>query len=431
MNQSNYLSCSSTISALFYRFALAPLWQLFTLAFFGITLSLSLIFSGLWLYQPATTVVLVSQQPQNGPLSPLDFTPIASPPPAFVANEESIRKEIIAPLITIPASEMMINVPLVPTPVVTEFLSDITRHPSPTPLPTITPIPVGTVLAQRGQNSTLAENRLVTILLLGKDARPDEGISRTDTLIVVILNLNAKSATLISIPRDLWVSMPGFGEGRINTAYFLGEAWSYKGGGAKLARQTISQVLGLSITYSLVVDFQGFERVVDGLDGINIYVPHAIDDQEFPDDSYGTYHLTIPSGYQHMDGKRALAYARTRHGNSDIYRAERQQAVMEAVRKRALSSSYLPWLPKILRQEAKKVETNLSVSDLFFLARFAQELEGYRIYTYVLRSPLLWNGTTADGQMVLLYDPYSLQQSVHQWLYDASLPLVTSHSPSP
>ena len=225
--------------------------------------------------------------------------------------------------------------------------------------------------------------------------------------------------TVISIPRDLWAYIPGYGEGRINTAYFLGEMGS---GGPEVARQTVAQVLGIPITYSVVVDFDGFRQMVDAIGGVDIDVAEPIDDPLFPDDFYGTYHLTIPAGPQHMDGNLALAYVRTRHNSSDIQRAERQQALMEAVRRRLLTPEQLPALPGYLTQAASKVKTTLSLPDLFYLARLARALDSDRIHSHVLQPPLLWNGVTADGQQVLLYDPYTLQQSVQQWIYEAALP---------
>lgn len=374
----------------------APPFVLATLTLSGILLAAAIFATGLLLYQPATTQAqpVIGAGPVQPPM-PADFTPLASPPPAFAPGDEG---EGALPTAT--------AVPATPEPGVA--------------VATPTAMPIDEILAQEAQTSELAARRLVTILLLGKDARPEEfGASRTDTIMVAVLDLHAGSATLISIPRDLWVAIPGFGEARINTAYFLGEGWS---SGPALARQTVSQLLGIPISYTFVVDFDGFRQTIDEIGGIQIDVPESIDDPLFPDDSYGTYRLVIPAGPQAMDGQQALAYARTRHGSSDIHRAERQQLVMEGVRQKVLSPEQLPFLPAHIVRGASRVETDLSVPDIFFLARFARTLDRARIFNHVIRDPLLWNGVTADGQQVLLYDPYSVQQAVQQWLYEATLP---------
>ena len=122
----------------------------------------------------------------------------------------------------------------------------------------------------------------------------------------------------------------------------------------------VAQVLGIPIDHDVVINFDGFRRMIDALNGINLYVPDAIDEPLFPDESYGTYRLLIPEGYQHMDGELALAYAQTRHGNSDIYRAQRQHAALNAVWPRVMSLEQLPALPSFLREGASQIERTLS-----------------------------------------------------------------------
>lgn len=408
--------------ALFYRLVRAPLPVLGSVTLSGVATALALILMGLVLHQPATAQWMGAAA-FAAPLMPPDFTPVASPPPAFsrLAATDSLAPTAPALALTEPpvtavappaASPPTSTLPLTASP--TMALA------SPTVEPTVTPVSLDELLAQEGQTSVLANQRLVTLLLLGTDARPNQpGPSRTDTMMVAVLNLEASSVTLISIPRDLWVSIPGYGANRINTAFFMGEL---TGNGPEVARQTASQVLGIPISYTVVVDFNGFREFVDSIGGIDVDVPQAIDDPLFPDDSYGTYRLVIPAGPQHMDGETALAYARTRHGSSDIERAERQQAVMQAVRERLLTPDQVTALPGHLRRAADDVRTTLSLPDMFFLARFVRNVDEARIYNHVLRPPMLWNGVLADGAQVLLYDPYSVQQSVQQWLYEASFP---------
>jgi polyisoprenyl-teichoic acid--peptidoglycan teichoic acid transferase len=284
--------------------------------------------------------------------------------------------------------------------------------------PTATAVPLESLLTEEARGSRLAKRQFVSVLLLGTDSRPDEdSMSRSDSMILALLDLTSPSVVLISIPRDLWVFIPGYGESKINTAYFLGER---RGRGAELAAETVSNLLNVPVNDTIVVDFHGFRALVDMIGGIEIDVPEPIDDRMYPDDYYGTFRLVIPAGKQTMDGERALQYARTRHGSSDILRAERQQAVLEAVRRTVLTPAHLPHLPAYVLEGASYISTSLSIPDFFFLARFGHSLPAERIHSHVIRSPLLWNGVTADGQQILLYDRYTLQQAVQEWLSEAA-----------
>ncbi len=401
-----YLKIASTL----YSFLQAPLRIWRGLLLLICLVAFTFVLEELWLTR-ATHLVLIlpnAAVSQQDAIRPADFTPVASPPPAFA--------EEIAPVEGIPWPQV--------TPQATpRGGSDGSNRANIAPNPlTPTPVPLDTILAKEARYSDLKEEELITILLLGTDARKDEYISRTDSLIVAILNLTSESVTLISIPRDLWVIIPGYGQGRINTAYFLGETNS---DGPRVARQTVSQALDIQIDHSIVINFDGFRRMIDALDGINVYVREKIDDSAFPDESYGTYRLVIPAGYQQMDGELALAYARTRHGNSDIHRAQRQQDVLKAIWRRVISLEQLPALPDFFKEGTSELDTTLDLTDIFFLARVARALSSNKIQSHVIGHPLLWNGTTADGQMVLLYDPYTLQVTVKKWINDAANPSET------
>src|SRR5688572_7292038 len=110
----------------------------------------------------------------------------------------------------------------------------------------------------------------VNILLLGLDRRPDESISRTDTMILVTVDPDAKIAGMLSIPRDLWVSIPGYAEDRINKAYFNGDRDKYPGGGPALAMKTVQYNLGVPVHFYAQIDFEGFRDIIDTLGGIDI-----------------------------------------------------------------------------------------------------------------------------------------------------------------
>ncbi|MDQ4075577.1 MAG: LCP family protein [Chloroflexota bacterium] len=391
----------------FTQFALAPRRVLYSWLLGGLSSALMLILVGMLLHQPDSFAMAATLPVTSAPVIPADFTPVASPPPAFAKH---VTQQDTPPLnADVPHEVRAIGAE-------STMQATIAVRPSPTSIST--PVSLDALLSEKSEGNTLAQTRWVSILLMGTDARPDAGdMSRTDSMMVAFIDLTTPYVVLISIPRDLWVVIPGYGQARINTAYFLGQLQSE---GSEVARETVSQLLGIPIAHTMTIDFGGFRRLVDAIGGLDIDVPTAIDDPFYPDDSYGTFRLVIPEGMQHMDGERALQYARTRHGGSDLERARRQQAVLEAIRAKLLTPEQLPHLPNYLLQGASEVHTTLSLPDLFYLARFLSSLERDQVAMHVIEPPLLWDGFTADGQQVLLYDPYSLQQTVQSWLWEAS-----------
>ncbi len=249
----------------------------------------------------------------------------------------------------------------------------------------------------------IAQER-TNILLLGTDRRANEtGPSRTDTMIVVTIDPQTKSAAMLSIPRDLWVSIPGYSEGRINTAHFLGDSDGYPGGGPALAKLTVQYALGIPIHYYVRINFEGFEKLVDAIGGITIDVKEAIHDEEYPDSNYGYMTVDIPAGVQQMDGETALQYARARHGASDFLRAKRQQEVLKAIRDKVLHLDIpLTRIPEMLRIAGDSVQTDLSLREMYELAKLGRETSVENINSAVIDESLTSPQTTPDGAMVLI-----------------------------
>ncbi|MCG8348082.1 MAG: LCP family protein [Chloroflexales bacterium] len=189
------------------------------------------------------------------------------------------------------------------------------------------------VLAPEREDSTQPVPDQIHILLLGTDARPtDDEPTRTDAMILVRLDRTKGRASMLSLPRDLWVPYANdSGSGRINAAYGLGERTFGPGGGGALAEATVGQLLGFKIDYFVMVNFQGFEHFIDRLGGITIDVPEAIHDPDYPTDDYRTIEVRFRKGVQRMDSERALMYVRTRHADSDFGRNQRQQLVLMAI----------------------------------------------------------------------------------------------------
>ncbi len=231
----------------------------------------------------------------------------------------------------------------------------------------------------------------VNILLIGLDYRPGDQDTRADTQIVVHVDPVSKSAAMVAIPRDLWVPIPGFGEGRINSAYQLGESnkATIEGGGSVLAMSTIEQNLGIKIQYYAKVDFTGFEKIIDTMGGLTLDVPRPLVDNDYPLGNYGVTRLYIPAGLQHMDGRTALAYARSRHADSDLGRNSRQQQVLLAIKDQGLNLNLIPKLNDLAGQLSDAVETNLSLTQVGSLATLAREMDQDSIQTVTISADMV------------------------------------------
>lgn len=234
----------------------------------------------------------------------------------------------------------------------------------------------------------------LNILILGTDARPkDTEPPRTDAIVLMHLDRRTNQISMLSFPRDLWVTFPdGYGEGRINAAYGRGEKQIGPGGGAALAKATVSNLTGLHIDNYMLMNFTGFKTLIDELGGITIDVPKAIDDPKFPTDNYKTIVVHFDAGPQVMDGDRALIYARTRHADNDFGRNQRQQevlmAIFDAIRQRGL-------LDQITSVDAytgalrDAVKTDMPRDVMFELARWGRNLTGGAINRYAIDSHII------------------------------------------
>jgi LCP family protein required for cell wall assembly len=248
----------------------------------------------------------------------------------------------------------------------------------------------------------------VNILVMGIDQREHEqGPWRTDTMLVLTIDPVTKSGGMLSIPRDLWVPIPGYEEGRINTAHYLGEAYDYPGGGPALAVKTVQYNLGVPIHYHARFNFTAFEQVVDLIGGIDIYVEEEINDPTYPDEAYGYDHLYIPAGMQHLNGEMALKYARTRHSiGGDFDRAKRQQQVLTAMFEQVTRLDLLPQLasraPELWQTLQGAVETDLTLEQIIALAQLANEVSQEDIRYAVIDEHYTQFYTTPDGQEVLI-----------------------------
>jgi LCP family protein required for cell wall assembly len=219
----------------------------------------------------------------------------------------------------------------------------------------------------------------LTILLMGIDQRPDEAAAggdpgRTDSMVLVSIDYDAHTASLVSIPRDGFVVIPEHGNERVNAAYTFGEI-DQRGGGPVLAKRTVAQVFGVPVDRYALVDIHSMEQVVDTLGGVWIDNPRRLVDTEYPTDDYRTITIDIPAGRQLMDGVTAVEYARTRHPDSDYGRQARQQQVLLALRDQILQLNVLPQLPRLLPQLLNLIRTDMSPAEIAQVANFGRGLD--------------------------------------------------------
>ncbi len=250
----------------------------------------------------------------------------------------------------------------------------------------------------------------VTVLILGIDERAqEEDFWRTDTMMVATLDPVTMQAGVLSIPRDLWVPIPGYTENRINTAHAIGDAYDHPGGGPALAVETVEYNLGIEIDYYVRVNFQAFIDMVDLIGGIDIDVPEPIDDPCYPTPDYGCENLHIEAGQHHFYGDMALKYARTRHSSGgDFDRARRQQQVIRAILARVTDVGMLPQLaaraPEIVQmvEGSVKIDPNLQLDELIALAVLASEVNPDDIRFRVIDEKSTLFKTTPDDMMILI-----------------------------
>ena len=247
----------------------------------------------------------------------------------------------------------------------------------------------------------------VNVLIVGLDLNDWRGGNNaplSDTMILLTLDPLSKTAGMLSIPRDLWVSIPGFDNGKINTAYQLGEAYKLPNGGPGLALATVEKQLGVPIQYYAQIDFEAFVYFIDQLEGVKIDVPNDIM-VDIYDDPYGK--IMIRPGIQTLSGEYALAYARARNSQGgDFDRSARQQQVIMGIRQRILEFDVLPSLiqnaPDIYQNISNSINTNLSLDQVIKLARLALEIDIQNIKTGIIAPPnQVTLGRSPDGLEIL------------------------------
>lgn len=266
-------------------------------------------------------------------------------------------------------------------------------------------------LAESANKDLKGEDRdRINILLLGMGGKNHEGGNLTDTIIIASLQPSTQKVALISIPRDLSIPVEGMGLKKVNSINAIAEAKN-PGSGSIAISQALSDILNIPIDYYFRIDFSGFQKIIDELGGIEVYVENAFDDYSYPvpgreeAEPYESRfeHLHVEKGLQEMDGSLALKFSRSRHGTngegSDFARAKRQQKIIEATKDKLISVSTLfkpKMITNILKTVEEHIDTNLKIWEMIRLWDMFGDVKQDDIANKVLdTSP---NGLLVDGR---------------------------------
>lgn len=193
-----------------------------------------------------------------------------------------------------------------------------------------------------------------TVMIMGVDSRGDD-VGRSDTLMIATIDPKQHQAALLSIPRDTRVKIKGHGWDKINAAYAYGNY--------QLTRSTVEQFLGVPMDHYIIINMEGFQKIIDAIGGVDINVEKRMVYSD-PWDDNGGLHINLYPGQQHMDGKTAVTYVRYRDEEGDIGRIKRQQKFMKAVMDKVLSPAIIPRIPSIIAEVFEAVKTDMSIRQL-------------------------------------------------------------------
>lgn len=294
-----------------------------------------------------------------------------------------------------PSSEPTPSPTAAPTPTPTPSGSRPTPSTPPTPAATPTPTPVPSPTPTPTPAPKWAADGRLDVLLIGSDAGPDRWSLRTDTMIVLSIQVATGRTSLFGIPRNL-VNVPlppesakAFRSGRfpglLNALYVyaMGHPNSFPGGEARGFRAVtgaVQELVGVRLDSVVVVNLRGFVQLVDALGGLWIDVREPVVDRNYPlEDGSGHIRLDIQKGCQLLDGRHALAYARSRHQDSDYGRMDRQQAVLVALAKQVDPLALVPKVPDLLRIVKGNLWTTIKRSDVGALADLAARVDPGRV----------------------------------------------------
>lgn len=239
-----------------------------------------------------------------------------------------------------------------------------------------------------------------SILFIGVDdstKRNEGGNSRSDALMVATFNKQNHSIKLLSIPRDSYVHIP---EKNIYTKITHAHAY----GGVKLTIETVQELLGIPINYYVKMNFNAFIDVVNALGGVTVDVPYTFSEQDSHDNARA---ITLQKGVQTLNGEQALAFARTRHMDSDIYRGGRQQELVKAILKKTASVKSITSYANVMDAIGKNMTTDLTFDQLKTYANYLQAGSSLKVESMKMKG----SDSTINGVYYYQLDQTSLEET--------------------
>jgi len=269
------------------------------------------------------------------------------------------------------------------------------------PQPEQTPTPVPTI------SSESMHQKQVNILLLGSDWRPESGY-RTDVIMLLSINPQHNSVSVVSFPRDLYVQIPGWEMNRINTAHQVG--------GFEMMADTFEYNFGIRPDYYFMVNFQGFKALIDSLGGIDVNASENLSDSCSDINDIGW--CSVGPGTVHMDSTTALWYVRSRYSTSDFDRTRRAQEVTQAIFNKAISLYGLSRIPELYAIYTDYVETNMGLAEILPLVPMAKVVQNpENIHRYNIGPEHGYDWITESGAWVFIPDYYAIYDVLAQALY--------------
>ena len=271
----------------------------------------------------------------------------------------------------------------------------------------------------QGRNGDILSGPRINILLLGSDTDQKFGTSAggatvylAQTDIIVTIDPATKTVGMLSIPRDFYINIPGYGMGKLDEAFEHGYSIGQGGfaGAVDLSRRTIEQDFGIPINYYAWVGLDGFVKVINTVGGVDVDVTHPITDDSYPfdvgnntNDIYAYQRLYITPGPQHLSGPEALEYVRSRHADlvGDFGRSARQQQVLSALKIKLANPSIVGELPQLAQDLDGYVKTDMQLTDVLKMMNFARTIDMNKINRVILQPPYSSAATLPSGESIV------------------------------
>jgi polyisoprenyl-teichoic acid--peptidoglycan teichoic acid transferase len=297
-------------------------------------------------------------------------------------------------------------------------------QPVPAPVPNRLPAPAAPAAPAPPQVETPSGpafnwSETENYLILGTDRREGWTSWRTDTVIILGLDRKLNRAAVFSIPRDLYVEIPGYGWGRINQVDYLGEQRNGNGGGPALISQVLSATLGIDTQHWVRLQMDGFVDIVDAIGGVTVQLDCPFYEPIFNLNTNAWDYFVLPAGEVKLDGESAYWFVRLRYRESDIGRGRRQRQFLWALREQIMNANLILRFPELWGAFQNMVSTDLSLVELVELARYGISLDPTNVRAGGLTLADLQNYTTSEGAAVLrIGDPVRVR-AVVEGVWDA------------